>query len=196
MSHAGHADREALELWSLGAMTAEEARAIEAHLRTCHACTDAAATAREVTEAIGLGLTPETPRTQVRARLMAAAAAKGRLARWTDAVAQFFDFGVEKARGLLDAVDDPDAWESGAVPGLGLMHFSGGPKLAAADCGLVRFPAGIDWPVHKHLGEEQMLILEGGLVEDGREAWREGAILRKAAGTQHAFKVFPERDCV
>lgn len=191
-----HLPSETLDSWALGVLSPAETREVDAHLSSCATCVRAAIEAREVIDSLALALAPIAPRSQVRARLLAAAEGKGRLAQWTEQLAKFFDFGLEKARGLLDAVDVAAAWEEGPVPGLALMHFEGGPALAAADCGLIRFPAGIDWPLHKHLGDEQMFILEGGLIEDSGKEFRAGALLKKAAGSQHAFKIMPERDCL
>jgi hypothetical protein len=191
-----HVESDRLDLWALGVLTPVEAKEIDAHLVGCRSCAGAAAKANEAIAFVALSLAPVTPRPQVRARLLAGAEGKGRLAQWASQLAKFFDLGVEKARGLLDAVDEPAAWEDDTVPGLLLMHFQGGPALAGADCGLIRFPAGIEWPLHKHLGDEQMFVLEGGFVEDGGAEYRAGAILKKAAGTQHSFTIMPDRDCV
>jgi hypothetical protein len=191
-----HVEGDRLDLWALGVLAPNEANEIDAHVSSCRACAGAAAQANEIIASIALALPPIAPRPQLRARLLAGAEGKGRLARWAEPLAKFFDFGLEKARSLLDAVDVPAAWEDDAVPGLALIHFEGGPALAGADCGLIRFPAGIDWPLHKHLGDEQMFVLEGGFVEDSGQEFRAGAILRKPAGSQHAFTIMPERDCV
>ena len=190
-----HLSAERIDLFALGVLTPDEAREVSDHIADCTSCADAVIGATEVVTSLGFGLAPIAPNTSVRARLLAAADGRGRLAQWTERVAKFFDLGLDKARGLLDAVDEPKAWEEGPL-GIGLMHFSGGPRLATADCGLIRFPAGIDWPVHKHLGDEKMFIFEGGLVEDDGTVWREGSLIEKPAGSQHSFKILPERDCV
>lgn len=181
---------------ALGVLDEPTRARVDAHLASCPSC---AAEAR-AWEATGLALAdvlpkPEAPST-IRARLLAAAEANGRLAKFTDAVARVFEIPIDKARALLDAADAEGAWEAGPLPGVALMHLKGGPALAKADTGLVRFPAGIAWPLHKHLGAERMLVLEGTLVDDTGRTWREGELLELPPGSQHAFDVLPGHDCL
>lgn len=190
-----HLDAELSE-WALGILPETDRTRVEAHLAVCTAC---AAEARALTEAassLAFASAQLAPSPQVLHRLLAAAEGRGRLARYADALAQFFQIGVDKANALLDAVDEPRAWLPDAS-GIGLIHLEAGPAFAGADAGLVRFPAGMAWGLHKHLGEERHLFLEGGIVEDetGLE-YRAGDVLVKAAGTQHSFHVMPGTDCV
>lgn len=169
---------------------------VEAHLAACENCSAVARQWEEAFVALAESLPSLEPSTTIRARVLAAAAANGRLAAFAEAVVRLFEVPREKALALLDAVDAADAWEPGPVPGLSLMHLKGGPALAAADTGLVRFPAGMPWPLHKHLGEELMLILEGGLVDDHGQAFGPGDVLQMPPGSLHAFDIRPDRDCV
>lgn len=149
-------------------------------------------------EALASSLEPVAPPPFVRARILASAEPRGHLGAHVEALARFFEIGLEKARALLDAIASDDAWEP-HPSGIGLVHVAGGPRLAAAsaDTGLVRFPAGVDWPLHRHLGEERHLFLAGGIREHvtGR-TFRAGDVLVSAAGTEHAFQVLPDEDCV
>jgi anti-sigma factor ChrR (cupin superfamily) len=81
--------------------------------------------------------------------------------------------------------------------GISLIHLNAGTRYATADAGLVRFPAGIQWPLHKHVGDEHHLFLEGGIRENetGRE-YHAGDVLISGAGSQHSFHVLPGVDCV
>lgn len=169
---------------------------VEAHVATCSRCAAEARAWEAVVIELAATLPAVEPAATVRARVLAAAAAKGRLAAFADAVERLFQVPREKALALLDAVDAADAWEPGPVPGLALMHLKGGPALAAADTGFVRFPAGMPWPLHKHLGDELMLIVEGGFVDDRGQAYGPGDVLRMPPGSQHAFDIRPDRDCV
>jgi anti-sigma factor ChrR (cupin superfamily) len=183
------------ELW-LGDLPASECASIEAHLRECARCASEARAMSDVFEGLALTVAPIQPSPQIRARILTAAAAKGRLARFGEQLAKFFDVSIDKARALLDVVDDPASWEPGPVEGIALLHLSGGPRVAMADCGLVRFPAGMDWPLHRHVGPESMFIFEGGIVETDGTRTVAGQELHKPAGSEHAFKILPEQDCV
>lgn len=189
---------QSLDELALGTLDTAEAAAVEAHLARCPACATSAAEANEALASLAFALAPIAPSPSVRARLLASAAGantKGRFERFVTAVAKLFDVTTEKARSLVDAIDVPEAWDAGPVPGVGFLHLNGGPRVAIADCGLVRFPKGMEWPLHRHVGHESMLILEGGLVEDG-VVFGPGSLIEKAPGTQHAFTLLPDVDCV
>jgi putative transcriptional regulator len=181
---------------ALDALEPSARERVEAHLAACPSCAAEARAWDETVVALAETLPPLEPSPAIRARVLAAAEAKGRLASFADAVVRLFQVPKEKALALLDAVDAADAWEPGPVPGLALMHLKGGPALAAADTGFVRFPAGMPWPLHKHLGDELMLIVEGGFVDDRGQAFGPGDVLRMPPGSQHAFDIGPDRDCV
>ena len=80
-----------------------------------------------------------------------------------DKLASLFDITRQRARALLDKVDDPEGWVEGPVPRSSLFFVEGcGPKAAGAMCTFIKMGAGVDWPAHRHIGREYMLVLEGG----------------------------------
>ncbi len=149
-----------------------------------------------LSEALAASLEPVPPPPFVRARILASAEPRGHLAAHADALARFFEIGLEKARALLEAIATDDAWEP-HPSGLRIVHVAGGPRLAAAHTTLARFPAGAQWPLHRHTGEERHLFLAGGIREHvtGR-TFHAGDLLVSAPGTEHAFDVLPGEDCV
>lgn len=189
---------ERLPEYALGVLSPGEAAGVTAHLGLCRRCADEAKALQEATVAIAIAMAdaPIEPSRSLRARILAGTATKGRLASYVGNLAHFFDIESEKARALLEEVDEPSAWEAGPLPGVGLLHLNGGPRVAMADCGLVRFPAGIDWPLHRHIGDEAMLIVQGGLVEADGTVYRAGSVIEKLPGTEHAFKILPDEDCL
>lgn len=180
----------------LGGLSDQERAEIDAHVRECARCAAEARAMNETFAGLALVAAPIAPSPQLRARILAAAEGKGRLSQYVGQLARFFEITAEKARALLDVVDEPAAWERGPLPGVGLLHLSAGPSLAMADCGLVRFPAGMDWPLHRHVGPESMFVFQGGLVETDGTRWVAGQVLHKAAGSEHAFQIMPGNDCV
>ena len=67
----------------------------------------------------------------------------------------------------------------------------------SADAGLVRFPAGLEWGLHKHVGEEHHLFLTGAIrIDQTGEILRAGDTLISPPDSEHSFKVLPEEDCV
>jgi hypothetical protein len=147
-------------------------------------------------ETLPLALAPVRPSAMVREGLLAALDPNPRLSRWTERLASFFEVAHERAAMLLARIEVAAAWAAGPLEGVGLMHTEGGPALAGADVGLVRFPAGMAWPLHRHIGAERMLLLEGGLVEADGRAWRAGEIIDMPAGSEHSFIIDADGPCV
>lgn len=192
MSHVEHA----LPEYVLNLLATDEHARVEQHLATCAACAREANVYRETTHAIAATAPGTKPPGFLRARVLASADAKGRLAAFTQALAQFFELPATRARALLDMIDEPAAWEADPS-GIGLIHLSAGPRHAGADAGLVRFPAGLAWGLHRHLGDEHHLILDGALrLDQTGEVLGPGATLASPPGSEHSFTILPERDCI
>jgi quercetin dioxygenase-like cupin family protein len=189
---------QALPEYVLGVLPVPEKERVHQHLAECVQCASELRAYREATTAIASAL-PATPAPSfLRARLLASAEAKGRLAQYTEALAQFLELPEGRARALLDMIDAPDAWERDPS-GLSMIHLAAGPRYAAmgADAGLVKFPAGLVWPLHRHVGEEHHLILEGGIrIDQTGQELHAGSTLISPAGSEHSFVVLPDVDCV
>jgi quercetin dioxygenase-like cupin family protein len=150
-------------------------------------------------EAAGLGLLqlsealPElAPPPGLRDRVLDAARGESRLARFAGAVSELLDVGLDKAKELLERIDDPAAW-SLELPGIAFLWVEGGPRVASAVRGFVRVQAGVDFPDHEHLGQETTLVLQGGFEDVGRgRVFRPGDIDRMPQGTSHAFRALPD----
>ena len=146
--------------------------------------------AREVAAAVTLtiatdGLPPAEPPPLDR---LLASLPDGRHARFASKVAQLLDVEEDAALGMLRAIDEPASWEEGFLPGMELFHVQGGPAVSAAITGFVRLPAGSHFPDHRHLGEEQVLILQG-FCRDGDQTVGPGTVLPRPAGSAHSFDV-------
>ncbi|MBA2539017.1 MAG: cupin domain-containing protein [Deltaproteobacteria bacterium] len=176
--------RELLPLYALGVLTPDEESAIESAVAR-----DATLAAELVSyrDAATAMIEPVVPSPETKTRLMASIG-EGRFEKFSAGMAKLFDVSVDRAREILGLVDRSASWEA-AMPGIGLVHFGGGPAYAAADCGFVRLAEGAAFPLHKHLGEEVSLILSGRLQavdEQGNERILvEGDELVQAHGSEH-----------
>jgi hypothetical protein len=116
---------------------------------------------------LALAPPPAPPGAALRARLEASITP--RLARCGEALARFFDVPLPRALRLLERVDDPSRWSENPLPGLWVQHLRGGASLGDGDAGFVKFAPGMVFPRHRHVGEERVLILQGGLrYSDGQ----------------------------
>ncbi len=136
---------------------------------------------------------PAQPRAGLRAAVLSSISGASRLAGFGDRLAAFFDLARERAAPLIEQATrraEGPGWESISVPGVRLFHLPGGPRVAAADCGLVRIEPGARFPAHRHLGDEWCFVLSGEVEEEGTGArWAPGDLVQRPAGTAHALRV-------
>jgi putative transcriptional regulator len=187
---SAHVDAELYALLA-GDLDVEARAQVEMHVRDCVRCARLRAVLEDAAAASTFALAPATPPAPAaRARLLAALdPAETMLARLT----QSFDLPRERAADLIDEMKrrTSPAWRSGPFPGMALYDFTGGPAVGDADCGLIFFPCGLQFPVHKHLGREVMLVLQGGFTDRGRHLGP-GDLCENAATSEHGFVIDPE----
>jgi anti-sigma factor RsiW len=173
--------RELLPLYALGVLDAAETQLVERAAAADPALAAELAAYERTAEAM---VTSVAPPAAVHARLMASIGG-GRFETFSSRLASMFDVTVERARELLGLVERPASWEA-AAPGVGLVHFEGGPAWAAADCGFVRLAPHAPFPLHTHAGEEVSLILAGTL-QDRRtgKTYGSGDEVVEAEGSEH-----------
>jgi quercetin dioxygenase-like cupin family protein len=131
-----------------------------------------------------------------RARLLAEIATpRRRFAPLFDALRDLFDLDDEALAALFERAASPSEWDRAPLPQVHLLHLTGGPRVAAADSGLVRVAAGARFPTHKHLGQERVLVLEGGYKdEQSGRIYLPGDLHEMPAGSEHAYVALPERE--
>ncbi len=139
----------------------------------------------------GLGAEAATPRPGLRVAVLGTIAAGTKLSGFSERVARLFDLGRERAGELILVAGGGAAdWEAFPVAGVRLFHLAGGPRVAGADCGLVRIEPGVRFPAHRHVGDEWSLILAGEAEEEGTGArWIPGDLVHRPPGSVHAYRV-------
>jgi putative transcriptional regulator len=126
-------------------------------------------------------------------RIAATTQTQPRFERFADDVAALLDVPRERALTLLQRLDDGAAWEHGFFPGMVLQHAVGGPAVSNAITGFVRLAEGAVFPEHEHLGDEQVLVLQG-RCQDGDAIYGPGDRVAMATGSAHSFSVCPGPD--
>lgn len=168
--------RELLPLYALGLLEPAEAAEVE------RAVASDRALATELDSYDSL-VPPVEPSAEVKTRLMASVGS-GRFERFANRMASLFDVTIDRARELLGLVEREASWER-PIPGIGLIHFEGGPACSAADCGFVRIAPGCTFPWHTHRGEEINVILAGTVRDHSGRLLGPGDELVQPMGTQH-----------
>lgn len=189
---AGHVDDLIPEL-ALGTLAAAEHAAVENHMRGCVRCSAEFAATVDTLALLATTATSVTPSPKVGEQLFARVRGKARWAPFIDRVAELFDLAVEKAEALLETLEDPNNWVPGPGGGNELYFVPKGPRLAGADAGFLRLGANVQFPKHKHLGQETAIIMAGSLREDGSDrVWQSGDVQVNEAGTEHSFTASAE----
>jgi putative transcriptional regulator len=172
--------RELLPLYALGILDTDEASIVERAVSSDPAlAAELAAYQDSTTELVAeVGPSPD-----VKARLMASVGG-GRFEKFASRMASLFDVTVDRAREFLGLIERPASWES-AMPGIGLVHFDGGPAYAAADCGFIRLADGQTFPMHTHRGEEVSVIILGQLRDHQGRILSTGDELVQPTGSAH-----------
>jgi len=137
-----------------------------------------------------------TPPSTLRDRLMRQWTPGSRFALVLDAVTDLLDLPREIVADLLAGIDKPESWEPGPFEGLALYHLPRAPRHANAIVGFVRLAAGAVFPEHEHLGQETVLVVQGGIDDSEGSQFRVGDISRLPAGTAHHFRAAPHVDLV
>ena len=153
--------------YALGALPAAEREAFEGHLATCPECMRRVAADRELLA----GLVPGTPPpARLREMVLDLAEAPG---------------------GALDLASY--TWDE-VLPGVRMSVLREEPERGVRKV-LVWARPGARYPSHRHLGDEQILVLEGAL-RDHRGVYRPGDVCRSREGSVHTEEVEGAEDCV
>ncbi len=187
--------RELLPLYALGILDATEATIVERAVAADPSLAAELVSYQQAAERlVGLIVAPVEPPADVKARLLVSAG-RGKWERFATRFGSIFDVGVDRARELLGLIERPASWEN-PMPGIGLVHFAGGPSTAAADCGFIRIGPGCRFPWHTHNGEEHSIVLAGQLREHGGRVLSAGDELFVAENSEHDLINEGTEDCI
>lgn len=148
----------------------------------------------DVIDILARALTPLPPGEAVKQRVMQSINARPKPASIKNTLlkqrlCQFFDLPKAQVNAILAAANDAPKgqWQALDITGIHLLHFTGGPRFASADCGLMYLEPGASFPEHHHLGKERALILQGEILENGNTVWRAGDYLNLPIHSRHSF---------
>ena len=116
----------------------------------------------------------------------------GRLYEFAEQVARLLETELSSAKAQLDALDDETRWASGKPGEPQILPASAGPGLCDALVLFMKVPAGGRVPMHRHLGEEHVLLVQGRCQDQQGQKYGPGDELWMAPGTAHSFDVFED----
>jgi hypothetical protein len=149
---------------------------------------------RESLRALPEALPIVRPRADARNALLQALGSGDRFRPFLDDLARHFDLAKTRVRELFQQIDDATRWEPGPMPGISLMHFAAGPHAVAPDTGFVRFPRGLHFPKHRHVGHEVNYVLEGAIRDGDGTLYLPGEALVLTPDSIHEFFIPEDAD--
>ena len=141
----------------------------------------------DVLDLLARAVPPTTPPPTLRSRLFGRIAGRDRFLPFLDRFAGLCDLPSDEAQEHLHKIDQDDAWED-MTDGVRFFDFEGGPAIGDAHGGLVRVAPGAKFPMHTHVGEERILVLQGVAEDDRGNTFRPGDFIVSDDGTAHEVR--------
>ena len=108
--------------------------------------------------------------------------------------ANLFDLEDSQAKSLLDKIDRVARrpWKATIIPGVRILKFPGGPRVADATCGIVSVRENQLFPSHQHRSDEWLLVLQGTARDDKGHTLQAGDLLHAEPGSTHTLQTYGE----
>jgi anti-sigma factor ChrR (cupin superfamily) len=180
---------------ALGTLDGDERAGAERHLGSCERCRRESAAIDELVASVGYAAPPLEMSPELRARVLASTG-PSRFAPVRDKLAALFDLGREATDALLDTLDYNSTWKAGPLPGLRLARGQAGPAHEGSYAGFLRLQAGMRFPAHRHVGDESLLVLTGGLRLSSGRVMHAGDREDSAPGSTHDLVILDDEECI
>ena len=150
---------------------------------------------RDALDGLSDVLAPVAPTAGRRAVLLEAVTPRLRFEWLIEPLTRLLDVSLERVKAILAEAEDLSRWEASPWDGVRLFHLQGGPATVGADVGFVHVEAGQAFPYHEHVGDERVLVLQGGFESDG-EVFEAGDVDERGAGSRHGYVALEGPDLV
>lgn len=186
-----------LALYAMDLLDGSERDEVERHLAAKPDAFEVLASFEDTFHALSLEA-PEVgaPSAGLLAGILPATEGVGRFDAYVSTIAAMIDYTAEKARALVDSLDEALSWVAGPSPESMLVHFDPGPRVAPALVGFVKVKAGARFPVHTHVGSEVVFVLQGAFEDEDGTVVRRGERREMADGTTHDFTALEGPDLI
>jgi mannose-6-phosphate isomerase-like protein (cupin superfamily) len=188
MSKVEHVTDE-LNEYALDILTEQRAKEVKDHLRTCRPCSQELGV---ISDLLVQSLQQEgasTPPADLRSRILQDVSAFAPYSLYHQEMASVLSGTEAGLRNELESMPHPRTWAPGPIPRCRLFPCVAAAAPRDAIRTLVLMESGSHFPMHEHLGDETVLIVQGSMQLDDGQVHRPGDVLRMAAGTSHAFDV-------
>lgn len=145
-------------------------------------------------ELLAGGLSPVAPRVAAERLERAVSTLPLRYAPFYRRLAELWQLPEALVESELLRARNPGSWSTTPLPGL--RTFAVGTTDDVRRRRLLEFAPGASFPSHRHLGDEQVLVLEGSYADSSGREVKAGEHQQMAAGSEHALRILGDVRCV
>lgn len=179
-----------LHEYALDILEPGRSQEVRAHLRECRSCLlELGAINDTLAGAVELRAPEAAPSPALRSRLLQDVSAIVPYSIYLDDINRILQGSRESLKKELRAMPHPSSWADGPVDRCRLYPCHADSKLEDVIRTLVLMESGSQFPMHEHLGDEFIVILQGTLLNEDGKSYRPGDQLHMAKGTSHGFEV-------
>ena len=188
-------DEAILTQYALGILDEKEYKIVEQEVIESPALQKDLVSIQNVLEQIAFAEKPHSPNDCVRELVLDCTRKKSRYNGFIKRFSVLFDLDKLTSKELVSKIDnfsDTD-WESTPIPGVSIMKFVGGPKVASATCGIVQVKPGKLFPAHEHQDDEKILVLNGVAQDDHGNVFQPGDMFLFTKTSRHSFCIIGDQ---
>ena len=119
-----------------------------------------------------------------------------RYAPFYERLGALWDLPEERVSEVLTSAKDSARWQWTALPGVRQIEVQGGPRTENARVRLLKFSAGVRFPRHRHIGREDVLVLEGSYTDSDGRVVGPGDLQVMEPGSEHGLRIHAGEPCI
>jgi putative transcriptional regulator len=119
-----------------------------------------------------------------------------RYAPFYERLGALWDLPEERVSEVLTSAKDSARWQWTALPGVRQIEVQGGPRTENARVRLLKFSAGVRFPRHRHIGREDVLVLEGSYSDSDGRVVGPGDLQVMEPGSEHGLRIHADEPCI
>lgn len=178
-----------LHEYALEILDPTRAGEIREHLRACRDCLLQLGHINDSLADTLIEPSGEVATPALRSRLLTDIASITPYSLYHDDMARLLQASKGAVNAEMGLMPHPASWVDGPIPDCRLLPWTAESDKEDSIMALVLMESGSHFPMHEHIGDETVLIVQGSLLNDDGKLYRPGEQLHMVAGTSHEFNV-------
>lgn len=191
-------DEATLTQYALGILDKAESKIVRREISASPALQAELVLIEQSLQQLAVAEKPRDPGHRLRNKVLNSIQDNTRYHGFIERFAALFDLDKLISEKLLAKIDQPmdKDWETTLFPGVNIIQFAGGPRVASATCGIVQVKPGKLFPAHQHQAGESLLVLKGTALDDKQKKLSAGDMVHFTAGSSHSLRILGEESFV